>query len=66
MIIASDGVWDVLDGAKAGLVVDQLLSGASHTKQTRQACADHAARHLVDEAMRLGSSDNVSAVVLLF
>lgn len=55
VIVASDGVWDVMSNQKACSVVSAALT--SGTPQT-------AAKALCDEALDAGSEDNISAVVV--
>ena len=54
IIIASDGVWEVLDNEKACRIVDEILVGG-HGPQA-------AAVALCEAAMAKGSEDNIAAV----
>lgn len=56
VVVGSDGLWDVLTPQA---VADVVLAAA----RRGQAGAPQAARVLADEALRLGSTDNVTAVV---
>jgi len=57
LILACDGVWDVLDDQKAvDLVKDLALAGD----------ATAAAQKLIDESLRLESKDNLTAMVVCF
>jgi hypothetical protein len=63
-IIASDGVWDVMDAREAANRVMDVISGGG--------TADEAARQLVRDTVMLaecspdGDADNTSAIVLVF
>ena len=58
VVLATDGVWDVLDIEEAVRVVDTLLKDG---KTPQECCAK-----LVDRALRMGSGDNVTALVVEF
>ena len=58
LIIASDGLWDVVSGAEA-VIRAKSAFGAGKT-------ASEAAEELCDLALKLGSSDNVTAVIVQF
>ena len=58
VVLATDGLWDVLDGEEAVRVVDSLLKDG---KAPAECCAE-----LVARALRLGSGDNVTALVVEF
>ena len=58
VVLATDGLWDVLDGEEAVRVVDGLLKAG---KAPAECCAE-----LVARALRLGSGDNVTALVVEF
>eukprot|EP00882_Tetradesmus_deserticola_P018075 GHRQ01019398.1.p1 GENE.GHRQ01019398.1~~GHRQ01019398.1.p1 ORF type:complete len:322 (+),score=115.03 GHRQ01019398.1:568-1533(+) len=64
LIIASDGVWDVMDAREAANRVMDVISGGG--------TAEEAARQLVRDTVMLaecspdGDADNTSAVVLVF
>ena len=60
IIIACDGVWDVLEDQEAVDMVRSFLAGAGGL-----ADGVPAARILVDAALAKGSSDNVTAMVVL-
>jgi len=70
VILASDGVWDVIDDAAAvKMVVDVSRKHASPTGDhhtTLQALAQEAAQTLVAHALKLGSLDNTTALVAWF
>ena len=57
-IIASDGLWDVMSGAEATLRVKQSFSDGKSATET--------AEELCDLALKLGSSDNVTIVIIQF
>ena len=56
VVLACDGVWDVIDNDEAAqMVLASLTAGVS---------ADEAAREVVSRAVAMGSSDNVTCMVL--
>ena len=56
LILACDGVWDVLSNQQAVDIVQEALLQPNAT-------ADHAARKLAVDAYTLGSEDNISVLV---
>lgn len=54
LIIGSDGLWDAVGDADAGLLVDRKI---------RERAPDRAAKSLVEEAVRRGSMDNITCLV---
>lgn len=54
LIIGSDGLWDAVGDADAGLLVDRKI---------RERAPERAAKSLVDEAIRRGSMDNITCLV---
>ena len=58
LVIASDGLWDVVSGTEA---VTRARSAFSLGKT-----ASEAAEELCDLALKLGSSDNVTVVIVQF
>jgi len=58
IIVATDGLWDVFDNESAGIFVANLLSDKVFE-------LEEIASKLCSEAIRLGSTDNVSCVVML-
>ena len=81
LILACDGLWDVLDSQEAvDIIRNDLLnrsagaagaaggSGGPHTRRRRGTTsnvAQAAAQNLATQALRLGSSDNVTVVVVM-
>ena len=61
IVLACDGIWDVLsDQAAVDAVKDLVPPGAdSHA-------AELAAQKLVQEALKLGTKDNLTAAVIVF
>jgi serine/threonine protein phosphatase PrpC len=58
MVLASDGLWDVVSGPDAVLVAQEALqSGRTCTQAAEQLC---------ELALRLGSSDNVTVIIVQF
>jgi serine/threonine protein phosphatase PrpC len=63
VVVASDGLWDVVDDAGAVAIAGASLRGARGAPAAR--AAEGAAAALVDAALRAGSMDNVTAVVAI-
>lgn len=57
IILACDGVWDVVSDQQAGAIVADVLAGGG--------TCEHAATVLRDMAFALGSDDNISVIVTL-
>lgn len=68
LVIASDGLWDVIEDADAGDVIDRCVERA--VAQSREPAAvaayleENAARDLVAHAKERGSRDNVLCLVI--
>ncbi len=58
VIVACDGVWDVLSHQEACLLVLGSLATSNNVQAASEA--------LVEEALRCGSTDNCTALVLTF
>jgi len=56
LIVACDGLWDVVEDQDAVDLVREAVSGGTATRET-------AAEMLVREALRRGSTDNITAIV---
>jgi serine/threonine protein phosphatase PrpC len=64
LVLASDGVWDVADKtAVCDLVREAQFVGRA--ERDKDAVAGRAARAIVDSSLKLGSTDNCTAVVVL-
>lgn len=61
VILATDGVWDVLDNQAAVDIVAHALDTSSGAASAR---CFHAAGRLTQEAVRRGSSDNITSMVV--
>lgn len=59
LILACDGVWDVMNSQQA---VDCVRSNLFRSNNN----AEEASKHLANEAFRRGSTDNISVVVVTF
>jgi serine/threonine protein phosphatase PrpC len=62
LIVACDGLWDVVEDQEAVDLVRNFISDKTsiHSLKSRQ---DKAARYLIDEALRRGSTDNITVIV---
>lgn len=58
MILACDGVWEVMSAGDAVLVASMALERPGSSPAS-------AARHLTEMALKLGSSDNITALVVM-
>jgi len=58
LLLACDGLWDVMDNQAA---VDFVSA-----EYLRASSAEKIARRLVKEALRLGSQDNITLVIVFF
>lgn len=58
LILACDGVWDVIDNQHAVNVVQKYLKSIADV--------DHAAKQLAKEAYRKGSTDNITVIIVMF
>eukprot|EP00884_Botryococcus_braunii_P012851 jgi/Botrbrau1/21567/Bobra.174_2s0065.1 len=59
VIVASDGLWDVLDDGEAAHIVAQVTAAAQDPDNAKLA-----AKSLVEEALKRDTGDNVTAAVL--
>jgi len=70
MVIASDGLWDVLDDADASKVVATCVKQAVAEHDNEQGVASYLSKHvaaaLVQDAKAKGSGDNIIALVIFF
>lgn len=64
MLLASDGLWDVLSCGAAASLVQRAMARAQEMGAARASAARIAARVLTRAAIEAGSRDNVTAVVL--
>ena len=67
LIIASDGIWDVLQNHQVASMALSYSCKASKQEQTLAVCDDYlkqAAQKIADHAKRLGSRDNLSILVI--
>ena len=63
VVVASDGVWDVLSSDNVARIVRHCYNHARAEGHPSDACVHIAARALVRLSIQNGSSDNVTAVV---
>jgi len=66
LILASDGVWDVLDDQLAIDLVWDQLSSAHDSRRGPASVLDGAAQLVVQKALELGSTDNLTCAIVLF
>lgn len=68
LVLASDGLWDVLSGAGVQQILENIICGAmakqTYPENLGELLSTTAARDLVAHAKALGSRDNISAVVV--
>jgi len=68
LIIASDGLWDVISDKSAGEIVAATMSsigtGSKPCWRPNEASATKAAERLVEAALKAGSRDNITVVVI--
>ena len=64
LLLASDGLWDVLTNQEAVNLAQRCLKRARQRGASRQAAARVAASVLTRAAVDQGSSDNVTVVVI--
>ncbi len=62
LVVACDGLWDVIDPPLAMRIVLQQLAAHGRGAEGAQKAADE----LQKLAFRLGSSDNITVVVITF
>lgn len=62
LIVACDGLWDVMEDQQAVDLVRNFVhdKNSIHSLKSRQ---EKVARYLIDEALRRGSTDNVTVIV---
>lgn len=57
LVIASDGIWDVMEDSRARQLMEKCMAGRAH---------DKAAKLIAVEALQRGSTDNISVLVTYF
>ncbi|XP_073128086.1 protein phosphatase 2C 51-like [Henckelia pumila] len=65
LIIATDGLWDMVSNDVACQVVEQCLRGGPDQSPPEGHRASHAAATLVELAIAKGSRDNITVIVVL-
>jgi serine/threonine protein phosphatase PrpC len=63
VVIATDGLWDVMSSSHVVAYIHALLE-QNHDDNDSYATRDEIAHLLVEEALRRGSSDNISVVII--
>lgn len=63
VILACDGVWDVLSDQEAVDIVREYICKNSTSNTNLNELSDTAAQMIVDEAMKRGSTDNISIII---
>jgi len=70
LIVATDGLWDVVSDEEACEIVESCVKRAEEMDASQQDVLawlrDNTAQALVDKAMRLGTQDNILALVVFF
>ncbi len=64
LLLASDGLWDVLSNQEAASLAQRCLRRAQQRGASRQTAARVAASVLTRAAIDQGSSDNITVVVI--
>lgn len=64
LIIATDGLWDVVSNDFACEVVRRCLNGQIRKRFSKEAVAAEAAAFLAELAIAKGSRDNISVIVV--
>lgn len=68
LVLASDGLWDVLDGMSVQQILEESINEAIHKETCPEYLVDllcaTAARDLVERAKEQGSHDNICALVV--
>lgn len=65
VIIASDGLWDVYSSQEAVTLVQKALKSESVTRAPRDTRAQILSKILVESAYHAGSTDNVTAIIVM-
>jgi serine/threonine protein phosphatase PrpC len=60
LIVACDGLWDVVDDQEAVDLVRNFVDVSDNTEDNKR---ERSARFLIDEALRRGSTDNITVIV---
>ena len=60
LIVACDGLWDVVDDQEAVDLVRNFVDVSDNTEDDKR---ERSARFLIDEALRRGSTDNITVIV---
>jgi len=63
MILACDGLWDVLDGQQ---VVNFIITSCYDSEETRINKKTNIARILAEYAIQKGSTDNITIIIIFF
>lgn len=64
IILACDGLWDVMEDEEAvGLVKKWVDGGRRKTEEEKKIRKKKVAQMLIDEALRRGTTDNVTVIV---
>lgn len=66
VILASDGIWDVMEDCEATAVVASGLAYPLEPEETLVGRANKVAHQLVDLALARGSSDNSTVALMVF
>jgi protein phosphatase 2C len=67
VIIGCDGVWDVLSSQDAvNFVIKEIMTVPSHTENYHTHNSRNIAKKLGEYAIKKGSGDNISLVILFF
>jgi len=64
ILLASDGLWDVMDKDKAHTIITQKRHELHHLSEKDR--VNSVAFHLIKESLRLGSMDNITCILICF
>ena len=65
VILASDGLWDVVDDAQAVKIASQAAQHATGSPSEAAVASKVAAECLMQRAVELGSQDNITVLVVM-
>lgn len=64
ILLASDGLWDVLDEKTVHSIITQKRNALAHLKPTELVNA--IGYHLIEQSLKRGSTDNITCIFIMF